>query len=161
MEDLFVYIKKTFKTLENLFYILSSAQVVIGVTAFYFVMNRFFGADYNFEYTYKIFIVSFNIASFISIYAAYGKSRKEIVKSASFEQKITHFRAINMMRMLLLTATNVINLALYVLAANHLFLTIFGIMFLLFLYYRPSREIFIKEFDLNEIQKNIILNSKK
>ncbi|MFH1197054.1 MAG: hypothetical protein V1720_15260 [bacterium] len=160
MDDLFVYIKKTFKNLENLFNILASSQIVIGVIAFYLVMNNYFLFNQDYERTLKIFILSFNIASFISINAAYIKSRKDGNKSASFEKKITHFRAINTMRMILLAAANIINLALYVLAADHLFLIVFGIMFLLFMYYHPSREIFIKEFDLNEIQKNIILNSR-
>lgn len=159
MDDLFIYIKKTFKKLDNLFLILISGQIFAGLVLFYFVMNKNTVPDDHLIYTLKIFIVSFNIASFISIKLAYKKSCREINASASFEEKVRHYRAINMMRMLLMASSNIINLAVYFLAGTHLFLIVLGLMFLLSVYYRPSRTNFVKEYDLTEIQKNIIIKS--
>jgi len=83
----------------------------------------------------------------------YSNKIREGKKLKGFEEKLTHYRASNILRWALLEGVNLINLIFFFLSKNYFFLLMFGLGFLIFFFTRPSKNGFTEDYKLNYEEK--------
>lgn len=150
---------KIFKTLDSVFITLLTSQIILCIT-FYFIKtnnlieNIFLSSDYV-----KISIVILNFSSIFIAKFIYSLSVKRIASTDSLDEKVNKFRIFSIIRLAILESVNMINLIAFLVVGENIFLLIFAIMLALFFIYRPLPQNFIRDFNLSESEKNIILNN--
>ena len=83
----------------------------------------------------------------------YSNKIREGKKLNGFDEKLSHFRASNILRWSLLNGVNLINLIFFFLSQNYFFLLTFGFGLLFFLFARPSENGFIEDYKLDYEEK--------
>ena len=151
--------KSQFKSLDFIFISFLSSQLLAVFTIYFIKSNNFqfnFEIDSNFI---KIVVMLLNITAIILSKTFYSILIKRIKVDESLDKKITSFRTVSIFRLSFVESVNLINVLAYLFTGDYLILIIFFIMLILFFTYRPTTRLLIKDFNLSNDEKRIILES--
>lgn len=137
-----------FKKLDLIFSALLLGQLIFAVTALFIVSNNLFGFKMlSFENAVIIAMVS-NAASVLGARLLNTLFLKKIRESVDIGRKIQVFSTKSIIILAILEFQNLINIVLYLLATDYVFLLVAILIFVLNFVYRPTEVLFRKESEI-------------
>ncbi|KAB2841223.1 MAG: hypothetical protein F9K45_08200 [Melioribacteraceae bacterium] len=152
-------IKSQFKSLDFIFIVLLSSQLLTVVTFYFLKTNNYLPLPEFDPVIIKIVIMILNISAFFLGKFFYNTLIKKIHIDELLEKKIFSFRTISLFRLTLIESVNLINVIAYLFTGDNSILLIFIIMFVLFFTLRPTTQLFIRDFNLSDEEKNSVLET--
>lgn len=150
-------IKSGFKSLDFIFIAFLSSQMMAVIT-FYFIKSNNYLPEFEInEMIVKIVVMIFNFSSFFIGKFFYSMLIKKIQINEPLEKKINSFRTVSLFRLALIESVNLLNCIAYLFTGDNSILLIFAIMLILFFTQRPTISLFIRDFNLSEEEKILIV----
>ena len=152
-------IKQQFKTLDLIFISFLSSQLLAALTFYFLKSNNYLQLPEFDPMIIKIIIMILNISAFFIGKFFYNILVKKIHSDELLDKKIYSFKTISLFRLALIESVNLINLIAFMFTGDNSIILIFIIMMVLFFTQRPTRQLFIRDFNLSEEDKNTVLQS--
>jgi|WetSurMetagenome_2_1015567.scaffolds.fasta_scaffold429425_1 hypothetical protein len=153
--------KEFFISLQIIFWALIAGQLMFTLIVIFLRANQFVAGT---EELGKIFSVIVPLLCVSGIGTGWWLSRQRIEAAkarGSLAEKLNDYRSILIIRWALLEGPIMFAIISYLLTGNYIFLGITGLMILVFLYFRPSRQKAGKDLQLNPYEEETILNPDK
>lgn len=152
-------IKSQFKTLDFIFLALLSSQLLAVFTFYFIKSNNYLPAPEIDGTIVKIVIMIMNLSAFFLGKFFYNTLVKKIHVDELLDKKINSFRTISLFRLTLIESVNLMNVIAFFFTGDNSILLIFIIMLILFFTQRPTRQLFTRDFNLTEEEKNAVLET--
>jgi hypothetical protein len=135
-------IKSNFKTLENYFIILLASQLFLIITSLFIVSNQSENSSQYLSNNVRIVIMVVTLSAVLILRVYYNVSIIKLRNAESIEKQSSEFYNLNINRMAILETISLINLIAFLITYQFVFLIICGILFILFIIYRPTEKSF-------------------
>lgn len=137
-----------FKKLDLIFSVLLLGQLIFAITALYLVSNELFEAGIlTFENAVIIAMVS-NALSVLGARLLNTLFLRKIRESVDIGRKIHVFSTKSIIILAILEFQNIINIVMYLLTSEYVFLLVAILIFILHFVYRPTEVLFRKESEI-------------
>ncbi len=134
--------KYNFKKLDNFFLILLASQLFLIVTSLFIVSNQSENSAQYLSNNFRITIMVVTLSAVLILRVYYNVSIIKFQKIESIEKQVNEFYTLNINRMAILETISLINLIAFLISFQLVFLIICGILFVLFIVYRPTKKSF-------------------
>ena len=152
-------INSELKSLDFIFVALLSSQL-LSVLTFYFLKSNNYIPDLELNGTIiKIIVMLINLSAFFLGKFFYNILVKKIHIDEPLEKKLNSFKTISLFRLALIESVNLINAIAFLFTGDNSILLVFIIMLVLFFTQRPTRQLFARDFNLTEEEKNSVLET--
>ena len=140
-----VSIKSSFKKLDNFFLVLLSSQLFLIITSLFIVSNQSENSAQYLSNNFRIVIMVVTLSAVLIVRVYYNVSIIKFRNADSIEKQSSEFYNLNINRMAILETISLINLIAFLVTYQFVFLIICGILFILFIIYRPTEKSFNSE----------------
>ena len=138
-------IKSNFKKLDNYFIILLASQLFLIITSLFIVSNQSENSSQYLSNNVRIVIMVVTLSAVLILRVYYNVSIIKLRNAESIEKQSSEFYNLNINRMAILETISLINLIAFLITYQFVFLIICGILFILFIIYRPTEKSFNSE----------------
>jgi hypothetical protein len=135
-------INSKLKKLDNIFIVLLSVQIFLVITSLFIITNQAADFSHYFSNQIRIIIMITTLSAMIILRVYYNTSIMKIRDTENVEKQIEGFFNININRMAILETISLINLITFLITYQYVFIVISGILFILFMIYRPTEKVF-------------------
>ncbi len=140
---------KFFTTINILFFALLSGQTIYFLIGLFLIkssnMKRIPDLDIIFMFITPVVVLS----SILTSKFIYSKKVASFDKTSSLENKLVSYRTNNIIRFALLEGANIFNISVMIITANYFFATFFIIIIVIFFLNRPTKEMFIMDYEIS------------
>lgn len=153
--------KDFFKTLQIIHFVLMTGLVIFAMFAFYFHyvgLELEGGKELNFGliYTVPIFAIAGTLASNL----VFKQKLKDCINKTSLKEKLTYYRSALIIKFAIIEGCAFFAIIGYLLTGKLVYLGILGLLLIVFMVYKPTKEKSIVDLELNQAERQLIYDSK-
>ena len=134
-----------FKKLDNIFILLLASQLFLILTSIFLITNQMQIFSVYISNEIKIAVMVITLSTVILLRFYYNSSISKIKNLKKETEKEQKFYDLNLNRMSLTEAINLLNLIIFLISGEYTFVLISIILFILFIVYRPTQKSFLHE----------------
>jgi len=152
--------KEFFKSIQIIHFALVIGVFVLGIFAFYFHYSGLEmegGEDMNFGLKYVVPI--FAIIGVFASNLVFKNKLKDCTRKTGLKEKLNNYRSALIVKFALIEGNSFFALVAYLLTGKLLYLGLAGLLLIVLILYRPTKEKLIFDLELNQLDKHLIYDS--